>query len=163
VRAREAVNPLALAKSVLTRYARNGDGLRWEFSGPQDYTFMTVKAVYGNVLRQLISNACEYAPAGSGVEVRLIAPNAQNCVELSIANEAGELRETELAQLFNAFWRGNAPRTQRHHLGLGLSIAQSAAVLLGGQLSAQWHDGTIVFHFSVPLGEDQSAKPAFGE
>ncbi|MGC9453012.1 MAG: ATP-binding protein [Oceanipulchritudo sp.] len=149
-RALDEVNPLKLVNELLPSYTEGDGALRWQLTGPADFSFPSVEAAYANALRQLLGNASDYAPPGSLVEVRLLPVEADQQVEIIVVNEAADLVEADLARIFDAFRRGSTHRTNRTHQGLGLSIARASAELIGGRLVAELLDGKVAFHFTVP-------------
>ena len=56
-------------------------------------------------------------------------------VELRLANIAKDLERADLEHIFDRFWRKDAARTDRNHIGLGLSIARGLCDMLGLRLS----------------------------
>lgn len=75
------------------------------------------------VLRNLVGNACAYAPTGSTITVHL------DPLALRMSNPAPELDPQDMAHMGQRFWR------KRHasggHAGLGLALAHAAAAALG--------------------------------
>jgi two-component system sensor histidine kinase QseC len=64
-------------------------------------------------------------------------------VELRLANSAKNLNRADLEHVFDRFWRKDAARTDRSHIGLGLSIARGMCELLGLRLSVDLRDGSL--------------------
>ncbi|NII10093.1 ATP-binding protein [Oleiagrimonas sp. C23AA] len=87
----------------------------------------TDPALLDIVLRNLVGNACDYAPTGSTVQVRLANDT------LSVGNPAPDLEPADIEQMGQRFWR------KRHasggHAGLGLALAHAAAAALGLHLN----------------------------
>ena len=107
-------------------------GLRLALDLPEE----TLPPLWGDAgrLRQLllvfISNACAYAPAGSDVTLRARAE--KGWVLLSVEDHGPGVPDAEKAHVFERFYRADKSRTGKEHYGLGLSVAQELAVLLGG-------------------------------
>jgi signal transduction histidine kinase len=78
------------------------------------------------VLGNLLGNACEYAPSGTGVRI------AWNDGALTVSNPAPDLGEGEVACLGQRFWSKQQGRGG--HTGLGLALAGAAATAMGFRL-----------------------------
>lgn len=81
------------------------------------------------LLKNLLENAIEHAPAGSsvGVEIR------EN--SLAVRDQGPGVDAAQLPLLFERFWRG--PHRRDHGAGLGLSICHEVARAHGWQLVAE--------------------------
>lgn len=79
-------------------------------------------------LSELIRNGALAAPAGSRVSVLQTATEAG--VFFDVTNEGAVLDEAALSRAFEPFWSGR-PRG----VGLGLTVANSTATLLGGSIT----------------------------
>ena len=79
------------------------------------------------VLENLISNAIEYAPKNSAIELsgRCETNRAQ---VFAIQNPAPDLTAADATHLFERLWRKDTSRTDDRHCGLGLSLAKSALI-----------------------------------
>ncbi|HYF36610.1 MAG TPA: HAMP domain-containing sensor histidine kinase [Prosthecobacter sp.] len=91
------------------------------------------------IVSNLIANATEYAPAGSGI---VVTAGAEDEI-LRVGNLAPGLTEEDLPRLFDRLWRKDAVRGDAEHAGLGLAIASSCAVALGLGLTAEL-DGSMI-------------------
>ncbi len=75
------------------------------------------------VLRNLLENAVEHATAGGRVRVR--TAQADGRTTLLIGNSVAGLDPADLPHLAEAFWRKDAARTSRAHVGMGLAIVDA--------------------------------------
>ena len=75
------------------------------------------------ILRNLMENAVEHATAGGRVRVR--AGRVNDRATLVIGNSAAGLDAADLPHLTEAFWRKDAARTSRTHVGMGLAIVDA--------------------------------------
>ena len=88
----------------------------------------TDPALLRMIVSNLVGNAVHHAPEGSAVEVILDGGG------LVIRNGAPGLTPDDLPRLLERFWRKDTARSGYGHAGLGLSLAQSLAGLLGCRL-----------------------------
>jgi len=102
---------------------------------PRDWCLRTDPALLRHVIANLLSNAVEYTPTGGHVEVRGIAVDGE--FRFSVENTTDNLSAADLPHLFERFWRKDPARTNSGHGGLGLTLAQSVATVLGLRLDAQ--------------------------
>lgn len=91
------------------------------------------------ILTNLLTNAVEYAPASTSIEIELDAGS------ITIANAAPKLTQEDLPNLFDRFWRAEKSRSDSAHSGLGLALAQQAASALGCRLHASLAGGVLSF------------------
>lgn len=95
------------------------------------------------ILENLLSNAAEYAPVGGSIKL------TANDSGLAIANGAGRLDPSQVAQLFDRCWRLDASRSDHSHFGLGLPLARACASALGFALTASLREGILCFELAV--------------
>jgi len=101
------------------------------------------------ILSSLLANAVEYADDGGRITATAHASAAY--VILTVSNTGCRLSEEEVQHVFERFWRADAARADTGvHCGLGLALAQRAAISLGGNLSARVSDGTFAVDFTLP-------------
>jgi two-component system sensor histidine kinase QseC len=115
---------------------------------PAGLTVPTDPVLLGVILGNLCGNAAEHAPTDTAI--RVTASREAGAVTLRFGNRAGDLAGTDVARLFERFWKKDAARADARHHGLGLALAAEFAALLGGALSAQLHDGDVEFALRLP-------------
>lgn len=101
------------------------------------------------VLRNLISNALRYSPAGASVTVKL--SQSQNIVKVQVSDTGPGIPADALAQVFERFWRGDKSRSRAlGGSGLGLAIAKQWIEAHGGAIgvTSQVGQGT-TFWFTL--------------
>ena len=105
-------------------------------------------------LRQLVDNALKYSPRRSAIDIsaKMLDHNIAVCVH----NEGEPLSESERAQIFDKFYRGQNTRHQVAGTGMGLSVARDILVAHGGEvyLNSSNYRGT-EFVLTVPLAASQ--------
>ncbi len=104
----------------------------------------------------LVDNALTYVDAGGWVTVGLTS--AAGAVRLRIENTGSRLAQADVERAFERFWRGDAARSDRGHVGLGLALCRKIATVLGGGVTITSSAGG-VFAVTVvlPLGDDARA------
>lgn len=104
--------------------------------------------VVRQVLRNLLSNATKFSPAGS--VITLDAQPIGRYVEVTVADQGKGMTGQELRNLFTKFWRADDSATAVEGIGLGLVIVKYVVEQHGGRV---WVDsapgeGTVV-HFTL--------------
>lgn len=107
------------------------------------------EAALAHVVRNVISNAARFAPAGTPVELTAEARDAT--IELRIADRGPGIDPAEADHLFEPFYR--SPRTATAHGGAGLGLAAARRLLaaMGGTIEARPRPGggaLVVLRFS---------------
>lgn len=103
------------------------------------------------IIRNLVSNAIRYTPAG---EVAVTAAPADGAVRIEVRDTGIGIREEDQPRIFDEFFQlANPGRTSSKGLGLGLAIVQRLCGLLGYaiRLTSEYGKGS-VFRFDVPPG-----------
>jgi len=84
-------------------------------------------------LRNLLSNAYKYSPAGGSVWVRVLAPDEAGMARIEVQDQGIGMKPQELARVAERFFRadksGAIPGT-----GLGMAIVKEIVELMGGRL-----------------------------
>lgn len=99
------------------------------------------RAALFTLLKNLLENAIEHAPAGTEVSVSVEAQ------ALTVRDRGPGVTEEQLAQLFERFWRGAHRRD--HGAGLGLSICREIAQAHGWTLSAHLAKPGLLFRLDA--------------
>jgi PAS domain S-box-containing protein len=118
-----------------------------EYEGAENV--ITDKALFRNILVNLISNAIKFSDEGKAITIR--GKVAAGGVAISVADEGIGISEEDQQHLFSSFFRG-ANATNIKGTGLGLHIVKRYVDLLGGQveLKSELNKGTII-NFSIPI------------
>jgi signal transduction histidine kinase len=106
------------------------------------------------VVRNLVSNAVKYSPAGSEVAVRII-PNGERAT-LAVTDHGIGIAEADQSKLFTRFGRiDNAATAHTTGTGLGLWLSKEIARMHDGDLTVQSEAGRgSTFTLEIPLHRD---------
>ena len=106
------------------------------------------------ILQNLISNAIYYTPTG-GTVTTLISQKQNNTVEISIQDTGKGIPETELAYIFEPYYRAlDGKKTRQDGCGLGLAITQRLLALHDSTLHVESKEGVGTrFYFSLRIKE----------
>jgi two-component system sensor histidine kinase KdpD len=137
------------------------EGLRAQLQGhplrlevPHDLPWVRISyAQIEQVLRNLLLNAAQYAPAGSPIEVWAGAEDT--CVRVEVRDRGPgvppELRE----QIFAPFVRMAEAEQRAEGVGLGLAICKGLVEAHGGRITVyERPGGGAVFAFTLPLNPE---------
>jgi len=108
----------------------------------------------GQVLRNLLSNAAKYSPAGTPIELRVIGKEEQ--VRLEVADHGQGIHPDDATRIFEKFGRGRDREGHRERPGVGLGLYLSRRIIRGhgSELTVQTRPGEgSVFGFE--LGVEQ--------
>ena len=87
------------------------------------------------VLKNLISNALKYSPAGSCVRVR--ARPERGAVAVEVEDEGPGVAADELARIFEPYYRSPSTARLERGIGLGLAVVKSLVEAHGGTIRAE--------------------------
>jgi len=113
---------MARAAGIDIEVSGSGDAIHWQADRGALFT----------LLKNLLENACQHAPAGSVVSIDVTQQS------LSVRDRGPGVAADELNKLFVRFWRGAHRRD--HGAGLGLAICHEIAQAHGWVLQAQAAD-----------------------
>lgn len=109
------------------------------------------------ILENVLRNALAYSRPGTAVLITG-ATEAGGGFELCIGNRTDGLAPADVENMFERLWRKDPARTGGDHFGLGLSIVQALAELLGLRLRARLEpDGA--FFLSLVFPPKRAADP----
>ena len=121
------------------------------------------RALVGQILRNLVSNAIKYTQRG-WVELRCAASSAG--VQVEVADTGVGIAADQLPYIYDEFFQvGVATNTSREGYGLGLSIVQRLVALLGLKLEVRSEVGRgSTFALVLPSGaaDTPAERPAGG-
>jgi signal transduction histidine kinase len=101
------------------------------------------------IFANLLGNAVDHAPDGAAI--RVDAGSRDGGFQLAIANPM-RIPIADPSAVFRPFWRGDPSRTGSH-TGLGLTLVQRLARLLGGNVEAAVEGGDFVIRLALPTTE----------
>src|SRR5262249_2757283 len=94
----------------------------------------------GQLLDNLLDNACKYSEPGSTITVRL--GRGPGVVGLAVEDAGGGIAAEDLPHLFEPFYRSpDARRQGRVGVGLGLAVAQRIATAFRGTIRVESEPG----------------------
>ncbi|XGV98246.1 MAG: ATP-binding protein [Leptolyngbya sp. BL-A-14] len=101
------------------------------------------------VMRELLTNACKFTPAGG--EIVVTAQAIQGAIRISVTNSGVELPETELERVFDKFYRMPTNDPWRHSgVGLGLALIKGLVTHLGGSIQVASTNNHVCFAVELP-------------
>jgi signal transduction histidine kinase/DNA-binding response OmpR family regulator len=115
-------------------------------------------SVLEQILTELLANACKYTPAGCAIA--LSASATSTGMELTVSNSGIELSASELAQIFEKFYRVPSQTPWKHSgIGLGLALVKKRVEHLQGSIDVANNEGWIHFTIHLPwsISCDRSA------
>ncbi len=151
--------PLRLQKVVQATVASlsamiEEKGLRLDLAlEPSGVTVLGDEQRVGQILTNLLTNACRYTPAGGRVTVAARPTNGS--IEITVCDTGIGIRADELERIFDRFYRSDDPFVREQAgTGLGLAITQSLVELHGSELWVKSRVGEgSIFGFTLPLAE----------
>jgi two-component system sensor histidine kinase KdpD len=112
----------------------------------------------GQVLQNLIDNACKYTPAGTQVEVSCTAEEGQG-FRCEVRDHGAGLRPEDMERVFDKYARLQKEDTRVAGTGLGLSICKAVMEMQGGSITAGNHpEGGAVFTLLLPRWRAAESK-----
>jgi len=115
-------------------YQAQAKHLQIEFES-QSETALTDEMLLTRILRVLVSNAIRYTVEG---EVKVSCRREPTCLRIIVQDSGLGMAPDQLALIFEEFYRiNNDPVARNNGLGLGLSIAEHSANLLGTTVSVE--------------------------
>jgi signal transduction histidine kinase len=117
----------------------------------------THPSLLGQILDNLLDNACKYSEPGTPVLVRLAA--ADGCMTLTVTDRGCGIDEADRVRVFEPFFRSKTARSLgKPGTGLGLTVAHRLVRILGGSLEviSQTGQGSA---FCIRLPLDVGARP----
>lgn len=122
--------------------------------GNTDVPVRTDPHLVEHILQNLLINAATHSPQEMPIELSAQVENDQ--LILSVGDHGSGIKPDDLPHIFSRFYRGTDSKPGG--LGLGLSIVESLARILGGTISAcnRMNGNGAVFTLKIPV---QSGRP----
>ncbi len=127
-------------------------GIRLKFS-PCSAVVESDRVLTGQILRNLISNAIRYTPEG---RILVGCRHRRGMLAIEVHDTGIGIAEDQIPKIFDEFYQvDNSERDRQQGLGLGLSIVDRAARLLGHTVTLTSRLGLgSSFALTVPLAKD---------
>ncbi|HZZ83862.1 MAG TPA: HAMP domain-containing sensor histidine kinase [Anaeromyxobacteraceae bacterium] len=137
-----------IARQVLHELADGNPQVRFDVSRRGDLAGSWDHDRLGQVVSNVVGNACQHGAAGSPISVELDGTRPAT-VRLAVSNLGG-IPAALMPALFEPFKRALPARAGEKGLGLGLFIAREIVRAHGGELSARVVGETTVFEATLP-------------
>ena len=102
------------------------------------------------VFRNLLENACRYAPRGSTITITGEPSPFESIAVFTVADQGPGIPEADCERIFERFYRVEKERVSPSSTGLGLAICKHIIERHGGMIRAEKGPGGL-FLFTVPL------------
>jgi len=137
-------------------YENAGRQIRVAADGDDEFLMEADPDLLRSAVENVVRNATRYTAAGTTVEVNLerqSGPNGEEMV-IRVSDSGPGVPDAALAKIFEPFFRlDDARNPQTGGAGLGLSIADRAIRLHGGQISASNRkEGGLEVEIRIPAG-----------
>jgi signal transduction histidine kinase len=135
-------------------HPRAGD-ISWpRLDADTDWEVRTQPALLGQLIDNLLDNACKYSEASAPIRVEI--ERAQFGVTLTVSDEGWGIPSADLPHICDPFYRSSeARRLGRPGVGLGLTVVQRIAAVLGAELRMDSKPGQgSRFSVSLPAFRD---------
>ena len=144
---------LARLTPPLERRAREaGMSLHVHCDAPGERTVVTDVDQVGQILFNLVDNACKYADNGSDPSVELRVSVADGRLRIGVLDHGPGIPARQVRAIFVPFERGTNGG-DKPGIGLGLALARGLARDLGGDLELRPRpEGGACFELTLPLG-----------
>jgi signal transduction histidine kinase len=148
---------------LLTRIVRS-ESARWPShafelpESPNRHVVLGEETYVEQVLRNLISNAAKYSPAGSTIRIRIDdTPTGE--VEVRVLDQGPGVASGEVDDLFTLFYRSPTTAALAAGAGIGLFVSRQLVTEMGGRVwAAPRPEGGSEFGFSLspyPIDEPE--------
>ena len=127
------------------------------FSMDEGLNVMADSRFVSQVFRNLVENACRYAPKASTITITGRA-RQDGMAEFAVLDQGPGIPLQELTRIFERFYRLEKHRGNPQSTGLGLAICKHIVERLGGTIWAEKGPGG-TFRFTLPLvGQNRNAR-----
>lgn len=150
---REPVLLQRLLPRIVADEARQWPTVHLELDAPDGLpTLAGDESFIDQVLRNYISNACKYGPAGGTVRIVAQRSDDDSEVLVSVTDEGDGIEEPEAPLLFDLFFRSATVANKTAGSGIGLFVSRHLVEGMGGRVWARSRpEGGSEFGFSLPV------------
>jgi PAS domain S-box-containing protein len=143
-----------LVEKVATTFCQRRSSRTLELHIEQDLPAVAAQPVYvEQVLRNLLSNADKYSPAGLGIDIRV--RRGEGGVEVSVLDRGSGVAPEETEQIFERFYRSGAAPRLANGAGLGLTVCKRLIEAQAGHVWAHPNEfGGLEVGFTLPIYEE---------
>ncbi len=140
-------------RPVLERRAREaGLGLRVDIDESDRSVVRTDVDAVGQILFNLVDNACKYATGGTDAAIDLRVRIDGEALRLTVRDHGPGIPGGQSAAIFTPFERGASGASEKPGIGLGLALSRGLARDLGGDLTLKPCEGAgACFELTLPL------------
>lgn len=122
----ESFQPACLEKGITLCLELPDDALPLIFGDPQRIR---------QLLLALLDNAKNYTPSGGSVSIRACPGLHKQTLAIQIIDQGCGIPDKDKPYIFDRFYQADSARSDKHHFGLGLSIAKELVQLHQGTIS----------------------------
>jgi signal transduction histidine kinase len=102
----------------------------------------------------LLDNAINYTPQGKSITIR--GEMSQHHFHIKVIDTGTGIDDIEKEKIFDTFYQVSSSRTDKTHVGLGLSIAKEICTAHGGKISVyDTPEGGSTFHVTISNKKDR--------
>jgi two-component system phosphate regulon sensor histidine kinase PhoR len=156
-----ATDPTTPLNEALRSCAEQADrkNLRFVVAGGWEHPILGNASLLAQVFRNLLENACRYAPEGS--EIVIACERGEREMLFSVRDQGPGIPQSELSRIFERLYQVKKQRNSGSS-GIGLAICKHIIERHGGRIWAEspYQDFATAMLFTVPLAGDVSCPQA---
>jgi signal transduction histidine kinase len=118
------------------------------FEGKKDFVLGDLDRII-QVITNIVDNAIKYANEGGNIKITTRSKG--NKIYISVANEGIVLKDSEINNIWNRFYKADKSRTNKMSTGLGLSIVREIITQHGQDIwvENEKDNSGVVFTFTL--------------
>jgi len=124
------VAPIVKRALSQRKAAGSAQGVRVDVELEANATWPASQGAVELIVRNLLDNACAHTPEDGFIHIILATSDCEQA-QFIIENSPVDLSPDDIGHLTEFFWRKDASRSDRSHVGLGLSVVDRIATDMG--------------------------------